>query len=45
MSEKQNKNSYQTQKKSLILRIIVIVIAALMFLGAALVPFMYSGIF
>lgn len=45
MAYKDHKSSYQPHKKSIILRIVIIVIAAFMFLGAILVPFMYSGIF
>lgn len=45
MADKENRSSYHPQKKSLLLRIIVIVVAALMVFGAIALPFMYSGIF
>jgi len=39
-SEKPKKITYQPQKKSLALRIIIIAVAVLMGLGAILLPFM-----
>ncbi len=45
MADKENRSSYHPQKKSVVLRVFVLVVAILMTLGVVAVPFLYSGIF
>ncbi len=42
MADKIGKSSYGAPKKKLIVRILILIVAALMLLGAILMPFMYA---